>query len=166
MGTRAFIGRSRRARKLLGGGMRQVGILAAAGLVALRDGPDGMIERLADDHRNARRLAEGLAAMPGVTGLDPTRARTNFVVFRVGAAPQGRAARRASLELRGRFLSALAGQGVLMVEYPDGQVRAVTHYGIEDDDVARTLDASRRALAAAGAAPTPSRPAVPVAPGA
>ncbi len=61
VGSRAFIGRARRARKLLGGGMRQVGVLAAAGLVALSDGPDGTIDRLAEDHANARRLAEGLA---------------------------------------------------------------------------------------------------------
>src|SRR5689334_22546609 len=66
VGERAFIGRARRARKLLGGGMRQAGVLAAAGLVALRDGDAGMIARLADDHANARRLAEALAALPGV----------------------------------------------------------------------------------------------------
>ncbi len=59
VGDREFIWRARRARKLLGGGMRQVGVLAAAGLIALRDGPAGMIERLADDHVTARRLADG-----------------------------------------------------------------------------------------------------------
>ena len=51
--------------------MRQVGVLAAAGLIALRDGPAGMIERLAEDHANARLLADGIAGMPGVVGLDP-----------------------------------------------------------------------------------------------
>ena len=66
VGSRDFIWRARRGRKLVGGGMRQVGILAAAGLVALRDGPAGMIERLAEDHANARRLAEALAGMDGV----------------------------------------------------------------------------------------------------
>ncbi len=66
VGSRDFIWRARRARKLVGGGMRQVGILAAAGLVALRDGPAGMIERLAEDHANARRLAEALAEMDGI----------------------------------------------------------------------------------------------------
>ena len=78
VGDRAFIWRARRARKLVGGGMRQVGILAAAGLIALRDGPEGMIERLAEDHANARRLAQGLAgARRGrVTGRDrPARTR-------------------------------------------------------------------------------------------
>ena len=89
-----FIWRARRGRKLVGGGMRQVGILAAAGLVALSDGPDGMIERLAEDHANARRLAEGLAALDGIESaggiaqptpgpLDPGRVTTNFVLFRV-----------------------------------------------------------------------------------
>ena len=66
VGSAGFIRRARRARKLLGGGMRQVGVLAAAGLVALSDGPDGTIARLADDHANARRLAEGLADLDGI----------------------------------------------------------------------------------------------------
>jgi threonine aldolase len=94
VGSRDFIWRARRGRKLVGGGMRQAGILAAAGLVALRDGPGGMIERLAEDHLNARRLAEGLADLDGVQSpggtaqptsgrLDPGRVRTNFVVFKV-----------------------------------------------------------------------------------
>ena len=84
--------------------MRQAGILAAAGLVALSDGPDGMIERLAEDHANARRLAEALSGMdgivsaggtaqPGTGPLDPGRVRTNFVLFRVerdrAAVPRG-----------------------------------------------------------------------------
>src|SRR6185503_8183323 len=94
VGSKDFIWRARRGRKLAGGGMRQVGILAAAGLIALRDGSAGMIERLAEDHANARRLAEALAGMDGVLSpgdvaqpegdrLDPARVRTNFVLFRV-----------------------------------------------------------------------------------
>ena len=78
VGSRDFIWRARRGRKLVGGGLRQVGILAAAGLVALSDGPDGMIERLADDHANARQLAEGLAELDGIESAggiaQPTRA--------------------------------------------------------------------------------------------
>ena len=66
VGSSEFIFRARRARKLVGGGMRQVGVLAACGLIALRDGPAGMIDRLAEDHANARRLAEAMAEMPGV----------------------------------------------------------------------------------------------------
>jgi threonine aldolase len=145
VGTRDFIWRARRARKLVGGGMRQVGVLAAPGLLALRDGPDGMIERLADDHANARRLAEGIAALDGVVSpghiaqpapgrLDPERVRTNFVVFRVDRD-------------REAFLAALRARGVLMVEYPHGQVRAVTHHGIEAADIETTIEAVAAALA-------------------
>jgi threonine aldolase len=144
VGGRSFIARARRARKLLGGGMRQVGIVAAAGLVALSNGPDGTIARLADDHANARRLAEGLADLDGVESpggiaqpapgrLDPGRAVTNFVIFRVA---RDRAA----------FLAALADRGVLMVAYADGTIRAVTHYGIEARDVDATIAATRDAL--------------------
>ena len=124
--------------------MRQVGVLAAAGLVALSDGPDGMIDRLAEDHANARRLAEGLAAMDGIESagglaqptpgpLDPSRATTNFVVFRV---------RRH----RAAFLDALRSRGVLMVEYTHGTVRAVTHYGVTAADIERVLAACAAAL--------------------
>ncbi|TAM57110.1 MAG: threonine aldolase, partial [Chloroflexota bacterium] len=145
VGQRDFIWRARRARKLLGGGMRQAGILAAAGLVALRDGPAGMIERLAEDHANARRLGEALAEMPGVRDLDPTRIRTDFVIFRVsGDAPQ-----------REAFLAALEARGVLMVAYPHGQIRAVTHHGIEAAHVERTIVAARDALAEIGAGSRP-----------
>ncbi|HEU4671404.1 MAG TPA: GntG family PLP-dependent aldolase [Candidatus Limnocylindrales bacterium] len=147
VGSSDFIWRARRARKLVGGGMRQVGILAAAGLVALRDGEAGMIDRLAEDHANARRLAEGLAALDGIESagdiaqpepgrLDPDRVRTNFVVFRVAGD-------------RATFLDVLRARGVLMVEYPHGQVRAVTHYGITAADVDIAVRASREALAAA-----------------
>ena len=145
VGSRAYIWRARRARKLLGGGMRQVGVLAAPGLLALSDGPDGMIARLADDHANARRLAEGLADLAGIESpggaaqptpgrLDPARARTNFVIFRVA---RDRAA----------FLDALQARGVLMVTYPHGTIRAVTHHGITADDIDATLAAVRAALA-------------------
>jgi threonine aldolase len=145
VGGRDFIGRARRARKLVGGGMRQVGVIAAAGLVALSDGPDGMVARLADDHRNARRLAEGLASLDGIESpggiaqptpgrLDPDRAVTNFVVFRVA---RDRAA----------FLAALATRGVLMVAYPHDTIRAVTHHGITAEDVDAAIAAVREALA-------------------
>jgi threonine aldolase len=142
VGSRDFIWRARRARKLLGGGMRQVGVLAAAGLIALRDGPAGMIERMADDHDNARRLAHGIADLPGVVGLDPARVRTNFVFFEL---------RRP--ELRMAFLAALEREGVLMIDYPGGdRVRAVTHYGIDATDVDVAIGATRRALAEVGLA--------------
>jgi len=144
VGDRAFIGRARRARKLLGGGMRQVGVLAAAGLVALSDGPDGTIARLADDHANARRLAAGLAEFPGVHSpggiaqpeegpLDPDRAVTNFVLFRVERDRAG-------------FLAAMERRGVLMVPYAHGQIRAVTHLGVTASDVDRVVAVAAEAL--------------------
>ncbi len=128
--------------------MRQAGVLAAAGLVALSDGPDGMIERLAEDHANARRLAEGLTGLKGIVAaggtaqptdsehpdpLDPARVRTNFVLFRV-------------LRDRAAFLAALRARGVEMVEYPHGQVRAVTHYGVTAADIDATIAATRASL--------------------
>ena len=147
VGSREFVDRARRARKLLGGGMRQVGVIAAPGLIALRDGPAGMIERLADDHANARRLAEALAEMPGVeapeagTRLDPRRVRTNIVIFRV--APGRRAA----------ILAALRDEGVLMIEFARDTVRAVTHYGVEATHIEGTIEAVRRALGIRTAVP-------------
>ncbi len=145
VGRRDFIWRARRARKMVGGGMRQAGVLAAAGLVALSSGPDGTIERIAEDHANARRLAEALAGMDGIVAaggtaqptpgpLDPARVRTNFVLFKV---ERDRAA----------FLAALRARDVEMVEYPHGQVRAVTHYGVTRADIDFVIDATRAALA-------------------
>ena len=147
VGSKEFIFKARRARKLLGGGMRQVGILAAAGLVALSDGPEGTVQRLAEDHVNARRLATEIAALPGVLSpghiaqpegeqLDPSRVITNFVIFKVA----GGTARRT------RFLDALEKHGVLMVAYPHGQIRAVTHYGIGDEEITKTIAATAAAL--------------------
>lgn len=136
VGPSDFIARARRARKLLGGGMRQVGVLAAAGLVALRPGPDGMIERLAEDHQHARILAEGIVRIPGITGLDPTRVATDFVIFRV---PD-----------RTSFLDALAREGVLMVPWGNHEVRAVTHFGIERGHVERAIEVVARVRRSAG----------------
>jgi threonine aldolase len=146
VGSAEVIWRARRARKLVGGGMRQAGILAAAGLLALQDGPDGMIDRLADDHANARRLADALADMDGIISpggvaqptqgrLDPDRVTTNFVLFKV---ERDRAA----------FLASLRTLGVLMVEYAHGQVRAVTHHDIGAKDIDTAIRATRDALEA------------------
>jgi threonine aldolase len=154
VGRRDVIWRARRARKMVGGGMRQAGILAAAGLVALADGPAGMINRLTEDHANARRLAEALSAMDGIVAaggtaqpgdgpLDPGRVRTNFVLFRV---ERDRAA----------FLAALRARDVEMVEYPHGQVRAVTHYGVTSADIDTTIAATRAALAETSRRPVPA----------
>jgi threonine aldolase len=75
-GNQDFINQARRARKLLGGGMRQAGIMAAAGIVALNE----MVDRLIDDHANAKKLAEGLASIPGIS-IDPAHIKTNIVFF-------------------------------------------------------------------------------------
>ncbi len=145
VGSADFIARARRARKMVGGGMRQAGVLAAAGLVALSDGRDGMIDRLADDHANARRLADGLADMDGIVSpggiaqptsgrLDPGRVVTNFILFKVDRD------RRA-------FLDRLAARNVWMVEYAHGQVRAVTHHDVSAADIDTVIRATREALA-------------------
>jgi threonine aldolase len=145
VGSRDVIWRARRARKLVGGGMRQAGILAAAGLVALQDGPSGMIDRLADDHANARRLAAALADLDGIRSpggiaqptagrLDPARVATNFVLFKVD---RDRAA----------FIAALRARNVFMVEYAHGQVRAVTHHDVTAADIDTAIRATRDALA-------------------
>ncbi|HTK45321.1 MAG TPA: GntG family PLP-dependent aldolase [Patescibacteria group bacterium] len=158
VGSREFVWKARRARKLLGGGMRQVGVLAAPGLIALRDGPAGMIERLADDHENARRLAEALSGMDGIGSagdvaqptpgpLDPARVTTNFVVFK--------AARD-----RGALIDALARRGVLVVAYPHDQIRAVTHYGVEPADIETAIGAFREALDETAVAPAPASSAL------
>ena len=152
VGTRDFIWKARRARKLLGGGMRQVGVLAAPGLIALRDGSAGMIDRLAEDHANARFLAESIAELDGVISagdvaqptagrLDPERVATNFVVFKVERE-------------RGAFIDALGRRGVLVVAYPHGQIRAVTHYGVERADVETAIGAFREALDETGGGAT------------
>lgn len=131
-GRSEFIQRARRARKALGGGMRQAGVLAAAGIVAL----ETMVDRLLEDHLNARRLAEGLADMPGIE-IDPPRVATNIVIFALNhprLAPQQLVARLAGLDIR---LLAIGGD----------RLRAVTHHGITAADIDRTLEAFRRVLA-------------------
>jgi threonine aldolase len=150
VGSSAFIARARRARKLLGGGMRQAGILAAAGLVALQDGDGGTIQRLAEDHANARRLAELLGAIPGVRSpgdiaqpgpadapLDPARVTTNFILFRVAAD-------------RAAFLAAARDRGVLLEWYPHDQIRAATNRGIQARDVETIARAVEDALGEVG----------------
>lgn len=130
-GSGEFVGHARRQRKLLGGGMRQAGILAAAGIVAL----ETMVDRLAEDHANARRLAEGLACLPGIL-LDPARIQTNIVIFDL--APDAPSA--------ADLLSVLAKRGIKMGAVSARRVRAVTHYGIEAEDVEVALAACRATL--------------------
>lgn len=133
LGSRAFIQEARRARKQLGGGMRQVGVLAAAGIVAINE----MIERLAEDHAQARRLAEGLASIRGIQ-LDPGRVQTNIVVFRVsGASPR-----------YDDIVRFLADQRVFVVSLWGRGIRFVTHRMIGDADIERALAAMNAASAA------------------
>jgi threonine aldolase len=123
-GTRGFVAEARRARKVLGGGMRQAGVLAAAGIVAL----DEMTDRLAEDHANARRLAEGLAGLGGLS-LDPGRFKTNIVYFDV--------TRKGSTAHE--LVAALDREGVRMLASGPGKIRAVTHYEVTAKDIDYTL---------------------------
>jgi threonine aldolase len=117
-GSAPFVNEARRMRKLLGGGMRQAGVIAAPGIVALTD----MVARLADDHRNARLLADGVASLPGVV-LDPPEVDTNIVVFRMPGVTQAEA-----------FEVALEREGVQVSNFGGGRLRVVTHDGITEAD--------------------------------
>lgn len=136
-GSREFTDEARRMRKVLGGGMRQAGILAAAGIVALTD----MVERLAEDHANAQRLAAGLATIGGVV-IEPETVQTNILFFAL-ADPDG-----GPREV-GPLVAAAARAGVLFSGGDDGRVRAVTHYGITADAVDRVVAVVAEALTVA-----------------
>jgi threonine aldolase len=138
VGETDLIAEARRVRKMLGGGMRQVGVLAAAGLVALRD----MVPRLAEDHARAQRLAAELATLPAVD-LDPTRVRTNILVFRLR--PE-RVPGPADVPASERFVGGLRARGVLCGAFSATEVRMVTHYEIGDAAVDAALAAAREVL--------------------
>jgi threonine aldolase len=127
VGSHAVVYQARRYRKMVGGGMRQAGVLAAAGLVALRDG----VTRLADDHRRARRLGEGLARIPGVK-IDLATVQTNIVRFDVAGLGLLTADFAEALRRRGVRVSGGAG--------PSG-VRMVAHRHIDDASVEEALAA-------------------------
>jgi threonine aldolase len=131
-GSRDFVARVRRLRKMLGGQMRQAGFLAAAGLYAL----DGMVDRLAEDHAHARLLAAGLATLPGVI-LDPPVPETNIVFWRLAEPGLSVAS----------FLAGLEEHGVRVGQLGEGRLRAVTHYGIRRADIETAVAAVREALA-------------------
>ncbi len=131
-GSADFIAEATRARKVVGGGMRQAGIIAAAGIVAL----NSMVDRLAEDHANARFLAEGLAEFPGVA-IDLGSVQTDIVIFalhRPDMTPQ-------------QLVSAMARRGVLFLPIGGDRMRMVTHYGIEREDIAYALEQIRQVLA-------------------
>ena len=127
-GSAEFIGRARRVRKMLGGGMRQAGIIAAAGIVAL----ERMVDRLAEDHVNARRLAEGLAALPGLS-VDLATVQTNIVIVRVERGATAAA----------ELVTGCAARKVKVHAMGPGAIRCVTHKDVDGDDIARALDAFR-----------------------
>ena len=137
-GSAEFITRARKWRKMLGGGMRQAGVLAAAGMVAL----DTMVERLADDHANARRLAAGLANIDGIT-VDPDGVQTNIVIFEVDQDKVGEAR---------SVIAALREDGVLVSHSREQSLRMVTHRQVDSTDVdealARVNGTVRRLVAA------------------
>jgi threonine aldolase len=134
-GGAPFIARARRARKMLGGAMRQAGIIAAAGIVALNE----MIGRLAEDHLNARRLADGIARIAGLV-IDAVRIQTNIVIFDL-------ADRRIA---ETDFVARLREQGILLHHAGPFRFRMVTHHGIREADIDTTLAALDAVMGGAG----------------
>jgi threonine aldolase len=130
-GGKEFVQAARRARKVLGGGMRQAGVLAAAGIVALTE----MVDRLAEDHANAHRLATGLAGVSGLK-LDPAQYKTNIVYFDV-VKPGLSAA---------ELVAALQKEGVCMLAAGPRTIRAVTHYEVTAKDIDYALDVMAAAM--------------------
>ncbi|MBK6813590.1 MAG: low-specificity L-threonine aldolase [Sandaracinaceae bacterium] len=135
VGSAAFIRKVRRNRKVVGGGMRQAGVIAAAGIVAVT----AMVERLADDHENARALARGLADIEGIS-VDPAAVQSNIVIFEL---------RRADMT-PAQLASGLRELGVLLSPLDSTRLRAVTHYHVGPADIDRTLAALRAVLSGNG----------------
>lgn len=133
VGKKDFIQAAVSMRKLLGGGMRQVGVLAAAGLLALEESPKLLIE----DHANAQRLAAGLAELPGVQ-LDPERVQSNIVIFDIAATGF----------TTGQFTQELKARGVLANGINAREMRMVTHYDVNRADIEQTLTIARELLQA------------------
>src|SRR5437016_3310826 len=131
VGTREFIERCRSIRKMLGGGMRQAGVLAAAGLIALEKGP----KRLQIDHDHAKILATDLAAVPGIT-LDSKKVQTNIVIFDL----------KKSGWSSSDFLQALAKRNVLAVPVDSEKVRMVTHLDVDRSGVEKAAAIVREVL--------------------
>jgi threonine aldolase len=131
LGKREFITRARRTRKMFGGGMRQVGILAAAGIWAI----DNQLPKLADDHRRAKHLAASISDLPGVR-LIPDPPPTNIVVI--------------DLSERGddtdKILAKLEARGILLVGFGASRIRAVTHRDVDDDDIEAAIVELKKVL--------------------
>ncbi|MFC1974987.1 low-specificity L-threonine aldolase [Chloroflexota bacterium] len=123
-GPAEFIKEARRWRKMVGGGMRQAGIIAAAGIIALTK----MVERLHEDHVNAQRLAEGLGGIPGFN-VDVDAVQTNMVFFTL------------TDSLVGKFGPFMAEKGIIVGDGP-ASIRTVTHYGIDAADIEYVIQAA------------------------
>jgi threonine aldolase len=132
VGDKAFIAEARRARKIVGGGMRQAGVLAAAGIFALEQN----VDRLADDHCNATALADGLATLPGLYP-EPVPVRTNILYITV-THPTISAS---------EIVAKLENQGVRILALGPGRLRAVTNYHVTREDIDKTLAAFRGIVA-------------------
>ena len=131
-GTAQFIARAHRVRKSIGGGMRQAGVTAAAGLISLND----MVARLADDHKHARLLAEGLAEIPYIR-IDPETVKTNIVFISLSDdAPLSHP----------ELVAALRDQGLYVAAYGAARIRAVTHYWVGEQEVEALVEGVKNAL--------------------
>lgn len=130
-GSASFIENARRQRKLLGGAMRQAGVIAAAGIVAF----DTMIDRLTEDHRRARVLAEGLSEIPHIS-VDLDVVQSNIVVYKLDTSIEKEA-----------FIATLKGRGLLVSDYGLRGLRMVTHYEITDEDIQTALQTVQQAVA-------------------
>ena len=130
-GSKDFIDQARGIRKGLGGGMRQAGIIAAAGIVAL----ETMVDRLQEDHTNARLLADGIADLSGIV-LDPETIKTNIIYFDMDDN---------AIESTD-FLTVLAAKGIQFFDTGPRRFRMVTHYGITAEDILYTIDAFKQTL--------------------
>lgn len=131
VGPHHFIEQARRVRKALGGGMRQVGILAAAGIVALND----MVSRLGEDHARAKRLATGIHDLPGI-GLNPEHVETDIILFKFDHP-------RLTSDT---FIAKLKERNILALATHAKDIRFVTHKDIDDEDVERAIGAIREIL--------------------
>jgi threonine aldolase len=131
-GTSQFIAEARRNRKVLGGGMRQSGIIAAAGITALEE----MVDRLAEDHENARRLAEGIARIPELS-IELKKVQTNIVYFNT-------VDNEFTAE---KLVRQLSDKGIKILQVGPGRLRAVTHYGINTEDINLALAALNEVMA-------------------
>jgi threonine aldolase len=130
-GSKSFIDRVHRFRKMFGGGMRQAGIIAAAGIYAL----DHHLERLKEDHRNAKRLAVGLKEFKGIS-IDPKHVETNIVIFDVTNTGMTGA----------QVAEAMKKQGVLIHAFGKTQIRLVTHLDVSSEDIEISLKAFKKVL--------------------